>query len=229
MSLTVTQEPGTTHQRLMAHLYVMQRSDAPGILKVGRSDDPQRRAEDLQTGHCFLVRVVSVFYNVGHCERAVHAYLQEWRVDGGAGREWFRASLSMVYQAIARATAGEAMPVSLPAGPLTPARLGEYIRLTDVVAEASSAAQIRGALVGASEMSRPQVISCLLAAGQEEGVANYYSNGFKTSKRVYKKNRLFAALKQDPRWMAGDTTADETASDEITTDAASVGSMDQDA
>ena len=229
MSLTVTQEPSATHQRLMAHLYVMQRSDAPDILKVGRSDDPQRRAEDLQTGHCFLVRVVSVFYNVGHCERAVHAYLQEWRVDGGAGREWFRASLSMVYQAIARATAGEAMPVSLPAGPLTPARLSEYLQLTDTVAEASSAAQIRGALASVPGVSRLQVAACLEAAGLVEGVANYYVGGIRTKKRIYKKNRLFAALKQDPRWMAGDTTADETAADETTTDAASVGSMSQDA
>ena len=226
MSLTVTQEPSATHQRLMAHLYVMQRSDAPDILKVGRSDDPQRRAEDLQTGHCFLVRVVSVFYNVGHCERAVHAYLQEWRVDGGAGREWFRASLSMVYQAIARATAGEPLLASLPEGPLTPARLGEYIRLTDVVAEASSAAQIRGALVGATGLNRSQVTACLQAVGLEEGVANYYVSGFRTKKRIYKKDRLFAALIPDPRWIA-----DETAADETTTDAASVdyGSMDQDA
>ena len=213
----------------MAHLYVMTRSDAPGLLKVGRSDDPERRAVDLQSGHCFLVHVVAVFYNVGHRERAVHEYLRDSRVDGGAGREWFRTTLLAIYQAIARATAGETMLASLPTGQLAPAVLGEYLQLTDTVAEASSAAQIRGALASVPGVSRPQVAACLEAAGLVEGVANYYVGGIRTKKRIYKKNRLFAALKQDPRWMAGDTTADETASDEITTDAASVGSMDQDA
>lgn len=91
----------------LAHLYVMTRSDAPGLLKVGRSDDPERRAMDLQSGHCFFVRVVAVFYNMGHRERAVHEYLRESRVDGGAGREWFRTSLLAIYPAIAIATAGE--------------------------------------------------------------------------------------------------------------------------
>ena len=211
----------------MAHLYVMSRSDAPGLLKVGRSDDPGRRAVDLQSGHCFLVHVVAVFYNVGHRERVVHEYLQDSRVDGGAGREWFRASLLEIYQAIARATAGETMLATLPTGPLTPAVLGEYIRYTDDVAEASSAARIRGALASVPGVSRPQVIGCLEAVGLVEGAANYYVGGIRTKKRVYKKNRLFAALIP---WMDGDATADETAFVEITTDAASVddGSMDQD-
>jgi len=91
---------------------------------------------------------------------------------------------------------------------LTPAMLGEYPMFTDVVAEASSAAQIRYHLADVPGVSRPQVIACLKAAGLEENVANYYVGGFKTSKRVYRKDRLYAALAQTTSWMADDTMSD---------------------
>jgi hypothetical protein len=52
------------------------------------------------------------------------------------------------------------------------------------------------------------VIACLKAAGLEENVANYYVGGFKTSKRVYRKDRLYAALAQTTSWMADDTMSD---------------------
>ena len=59
----------------MTHLYVMQRSDAPQFGKVGRSDDPVKRAEALQSGHCFFVRVLAICSDVGHHERWVHEQL----------------------------------------------------------------------------------------------------------------------------------------------------------
>ncbi len=181
----------------MAHLYVMQRSDAPGVWKVGRSDDPQRRAVDLQTGHCFLVHVVATFHGAGCCERAVHELLAEHRVDGGTGREWFRASLPLVYNAIAVASAdGHLAPIVAPTdGPLTPTNLGSYIELTDLVQAASTCAEIRRGLATVIGMDVAQVAACLQAAGLEEVSQHYTSeDGVKTTRRVYKKNGTFAVL-----------------------------------
>ena len=168
----------------MAHLYVMQRSDAPGVWKVGRSDDPQRRAVDLQAGHCFLVHVVATFHGAGCCERAVHELLAEHRVDGGTGREWFRTSLLNVYQAIAQGSADDRLaPIVAPTdGPLTPANLGSYIELTDLVQ----------AVIG---MDVAQVAACLQAAGLEEVNQHYTTeDGIRTSRRIYKHNGMFAVL-----------------------------------
>ena len=181
----------------MAHLYVMQRSDAPGVWKVGRSDDPQRRAVDLQTGHCFLVHVVATFHGAGCCERAVHELLAEHRVDGGTGREWFRTSLLNVYQAIAQGSADDRLaPIVAPTdGPLTPANLGSYIQLTDLVQGASTCAEIRRGLATVFGMDVAQVAACLQAAGLEEVSQHYTSeDGVKTPRRVYKNNGMFAVL-----------------------------------
>jgi len=93
-------------------------------------------------------------------------------------------------------------------GALTPEALGNYLSLTDSVAEASSAAQIRGAIASATGMEKRHVVACLEAAGLEENVANYYVGGIKTSRRVYRKDRLYAALTQPLQWMAGETRAD---------------------
>jgi len=77
----------------MAHLYVMTRSDAPGLLKIGRSSNPERRAQDLHGGHCFHVNVLCAFPQAGHIETPVHHALVSHRV-AGPGREWFRLSVA---------------------------------------------------------------------------------------------------------------------------------------
>ena len=203
----------------MTHLYVMSRSDAPGLLKVGRSDDPERRAGDLQSGHCFWIVVQAVINGRGCCEHEVHRRLQHARVDG-PGREWFQVDLPQVLQVIAGvvgdAVNREIQPVPMEAAEerscptLTPTTLGNnYIVLTDSVAEASTAAQIREANASATGMIKRRVAACLEAAGLEENVANYYVGGFKTSKRVYRKDRLYAALAQTTSWLADDAMSDE--------------------
>ena len=85
----------------MAHLYTMCRCDAPGALKVGRSDDPARRALDLQAGHFFTMTVLARVEHAGRHERAVHAALQDRRIPG-PGTEWFRCSLGYALLAIGR-------------------------------------------------------------------------------------------------------------------------------
>jgi hypothetical protein len=204
----------------MAHLYVMSRSDAPGLLKVGRSDDPERRAMDLQSGHCFRITVQAVINGRGCCEQEVHRRLQHARVDG-PGREWFRADLPEVLQVIAgvvgAAVNQESQPVPMEAAEeegdhpaLTPTALGNnYIVLTDSVAEASTAAQIREAIASATGMNKRRVAACLETAGLEENVANYYVGSLRTKKRVYRKDRLYAALAQTTSWLADDAMSDE--------------------
>ena len=91
----------------MAHLYIMSRSDAPDALKVGRSDDPSRRALDLQAGHFFTVKVLARVEHAGRHERAVHAALQDCRISG-PGVEWFRCSLPEALAAVAHVMDGGA-------------------------------------------------------------------------------------------------------------------------
>jgi hypothetical protein len=88
----------------MSHLYVATRSDNPAILKVGRSDDPDRRCASLQSSHCFEVKPLAVWPGAGVHETAVHRALSDLR-EPGPGREWFRARPSRVYEAVASAMA----------------------------------------------------------------------------------------------------------------------------
>ena len=88
----------------MAHLYCMTRSDAPGIFKVGRSDDPKTRAAGLQGGHTFYMNVEATFWDKGDREKEVHGQLEMYR-EAGPGKEWFRTELDVVFAAIARSIA----------------------------------------------------------------------------------------------------------------------------
>ena len=81
-------------------MYIMQRSDVRGVLKVGRSNDPMKRATQLQIGQCFWVSVLATFPNAGSKERAVHTILDPHRVSEGTGTEWFRVSFSQAMSAV---------------------------------------------------------------------------------------------------------------------------------
>ena len=70
----------------MTDLYIMERSDAPGIIKVGSSQDPERRRRQLEEGHTFRMSVVAVFPGAGQFEHCVHRKLAYARVMTGAGR-----------------------------------------------------------------------------------------------------------------------------------------------
>ena len=87
----------------MANLYMMSNSIAPGILKIGRSDNPQRRASDLQSCQCFWITVVAELKDFGGYEAAVHQRLSHLRIDG-AGKEWFRVDVAGVLAAIIEAS-----------------------------------------------------------------------------------------------------------------------------
>ena len=79
-----------------AHLYVMAYGHSLETLKIGRSDNPERRAYALAAGHPFRVNVVCVFPNLGHLEADLHRRFQDARVEGGSGREWFQVTLPAI-------------------------------------------------------------------------------------------------------------------------------------
>jgi hypothetical protein len=195
----------------MTHLYVMSRSDAPGLLKVGRSDDPERRAGDLQSGHCFWITVQAVINDRGCCEHEVHRRLQHACVDG-PGREWFRVDLPKVLETIAAAVqhVAHSNPATIKNRNVD---ITQMLSLTPEVTEASSAAEVRRGISVASELSIPQVHAAMVRYGFEELNQHFTAHNplwqpFRTSKRVYKKDRLFAALAQPDSWMANDAVSD---------------------
>ena len=83
-----------------SHLYVIRRSDAPHIFKIGRSRDPVLRAKQLGEAHCFKVECIMSFDQAGVHELEVHRKLDEYRVVGGQGREWFEAPLELITKTI---------------------------------------------------------------------------------------------------------------------------------
>ena len=81
-------------------LYIFANTLIPGILKIGRSIDVERRRLSMQQSHPFHLITVATSPGAGHLELRVHAALSALLVDG-PGREWFRVSPSDAIHAIA--------------------------------------------------------------------------------------------------------------------------------
>ena len=81
-------------------LYIFANTLIPGILKIGRSSDVERRRLYMQQSHPFHLITVATFPGAGHLELRVHAALNALLVDG-PGREWFNVSSSDAIHAIA--------------------------------------------------------------------------------------------------------------------------------
>jgi hypothetical protein len=80
------------------HLYVMAAQEA-GLVKVGRSWDPERRCRDI--GHAcpwLRVELVAVFHEAGNLEGACHRAIQEEM--NRTGREWFRGTATEAIRCI---------------------------------------------------------------------------------------------------------------------------------
>jgi len=73
----------------MADLYIMERSDAPGMVKIGSSSNPERRRRELQESHTFTMKLLAVFPCKGYLEHKVHHRLSPSRVWTGPGREFY--------------------------------------------------------------------------------------------------------------------------------------------
>ena len=81
-------------------LYIFSNSLLPGILKIGRSKDVERRRVEMQRSQPFHINTVATFPGKGHLEGIIHTALHASLVDG-PGREWFRVSASDAIHAIA--------------------------------------------------------------------------------------------------------------------------------
>ena len=87
-------EPGTKRRRTLADdLYVMRYSTCSRSVKIGRSDNPEKRRRGLQSSQNFFIEIVARFPERGHLEQLVHAKLHDKRSHDGAGREWFYVTI----------------------------------------------------------------------------------------------------------------------------------------
>ena len=84
----------------MAHLYIMARSDAPGMVKIGSSCNPERRRRELQECHTFTMELLAVFPRMGYLEHKVHRRLSQLRVWSGTGREFYSLSPTDAFVAV---------------------------------------------------------------------------------------------------------------------------------
>lgn len=83
----------------MPTLYVVQRKDATGLVKVGSTKRLKQRLREIEKAHkCRLVllRTEEVFAGI---EPLVHACLKEW--SAGIGREWFRPTPQVIGRLLA--------------------------------------------------------------------------------------------------------------------------------
>ena len=81
-------------------LYIATRSDAPHLLKIGRSSNANSRCRQLQNGHCFRIHVIAMFRGVGACEKPIHRALRDYRVGDS---EWFCVDMLTAVEAIQKA------------------------------------------------------------------------------------------------------------------------------
>ncbi len=70
----------------------MTNSLLPGIVKIGRSCNPEERAKQLSTSQPFRVVVERSYGGKGFLEKTLHDRLKHRRIEGGGGREWFQIS-----------------------------------------------------------------------------------------------------------------------------------------
>ena len=73
-------------------LYVMKYSTDNNAVKIGRSENVEKRRRSLETGQNFFVEVVAIFPGKGYLEPDVHDRLQHYQSKSGAGVEWFNIS-----------------------------------------------------------------------------------------------------------------------------------------
>jgi hypothetical protein len=83
-------------------LYILRNTLLPGLYKIGRSSDVQKRALALQASQPFRIVIVAVFPGFGFVERAIHGALKYHKVKGGAGIEWFKCPLDVIMHHIAQ-------------------------------------------------------------------------------------------------------------------------------
>ena len=109
-SALFTSDLVTEAQEEARHLYIMKYSFDNTAVKIGRTQDVEKRRQQLQSSHNFVMEVVAFFPDAGHLESAVHTALAPHRSSRGAGREWFaldtHAAIAVVTGIIAASAQG---------------------------------------------------------------------------------------------------------------------------
>ena len=88
-SALLTLNAATEPENEACHLYIMKCSFDNTAVKVGRTRDVEKRRQQLQSCHNFVLELVAIFPDAGHLETAVHTALAPRRSCQGSGREWF--------------------------------------------------------------------------------------------------------------------------------------------
>ena len=70
-------------------LYIFSCPLIPGLIKLGRSDTPGLRADQMSIGWPFQLVVENIYPHCGSLELAVHSRIDCRRAKGGKSREWF--------------------------------------------------------------------------------------------------------------------------------------------
>ena len=73
-------------------LYIIQ-SDLTGMIKIGRSKDPQKRLKQLQTGNPNKLKLIVSFKGDGWKEKILHERLRRYRREGDRGSQQVRPAL----------------------------------------------------------------------------------------------------------------------------------------
>ena len=73
-------------------LYVMRNTLIPGMVKIGKSQNPEDRARDLAMSHPFEMVICSTYERWGFIEKIIHYKLRHRNVNGGTGREWYHVT-----------------------------------------------------------------------------------------------------------------------------------------
>ena len=83
-------------------LYVMTIDEIPGVYKIGRCSDLERRRRALNRCHSFNLRVVANYPDCGRLELPVHDLLAPYlkKTEGSTSREWFKCSLGHIHNTI---------------------------------------------------------------------------------------------------------------------------------
>ena len=94
-------EPEEADDDLDPHLYLFTASSfLEGLVKIGRSHRILERACQVQDGMPFFLQVCSIWPYAGGKEGEIHEKLRPFRVEGGAGMEWYRLSVHSANAAI---------------------------------------------------------------------------------------------------------------------------------
>ena len=71
------------------HLYVMKYSNDQTVVKIGKSNNVERRRRELEASQNFRVEILAIFPGKGELDPKVHERLAGCRSTAGAGKEWF--------------------------------------------------------------------------------------------------------------------------------------------